>query len=215
MKKWFKIWIKKLPLHKLAAILMRLVGATLRVEVIGEEYLQNDCKQPYIFASWHNRLLLIPYFQQRLFPNRLCSGVISLSGDGELIAKVAKEFGMESIRGSSSKNGHRALLEAVRLLKNSKSDIGITPDGPRGPKYFMHQGVFQMSQLMQLPITALAFDYEKKWELKSWDAFQIPKPFSKCTLKFSAPIGPIPKDASLEELQEFQKQLEKEMSVIN
>jgi hypothetical protein len=215
MKKWFKIWVKKLPLHKLASLLIRLVGNSLTVKIEGEEFLHDHPNQPYIFASWHNRLLLIPYFQQRIFPKRLCSGIISLSDDGELIAKVAKEFGMDSIRGSSSKSGIRALLRAVNLLRQSKSDIGITPDGPRGPKYLIRPGVFQMSQLLQIPITAIAFDFEKKWELKSWDAFQIPKPFSKCTVRFSAPLGPIPKRATEEELKEYEKLLFEELSKFN
>jgi hypothetical protein len=215
MKQFFKIWIKKLPVHKLAWLLIRIVGKTLTVQIEGQKYLHDRPHQPYIFPIWHNRLLLVPYFQQKIFPKRLCSGVISLSGDGELIAKVAKEFGMEAIRGSSSKSGTRALLAAVKLLKESKSDIGITPDGPRGPKYTIRPGVIQMSQLLQIPITAIAFDFEKKWELKSWDAFQIPKPFSKCTVRFSPPIGPIPRGATEEQLNEYIKLLDKELSIYN
>src|SRR5690606_8916637 len=100
-------------------------------------------------------------------------------------------------RGSSSRQGMKAFIALARKIRNEGSDVAITPDGPRGPIYSMHSGILQLAEAGGVPITPVTCHYEKKWELKSWDRFQIPKPFTKCRLVFGEPV-PVPEGATQE-----------------
>jgi len=104
--------------------------------------------------------------------------MISEHFDGEIIAKIISFFGFSSIRGSSSKGGARVLIEAIKTAKGGE-DIAITPDGPRGPRHSVADGIVALSQKTGAKIVVFNYQASRSWQLKSWDKFVVPKPFSK------------------------------------
>jgi lysophospholipid acyltransferase (LPLAT)-like uncharacterized protein len=184
----------------LAASFVKLLGRSLRVEVIDPHGLLNPRqREPYIFAFWHNRLLMMPYLYPRFLPGRQLTVMMSMSRDGQITAGLAKYFGIQAARGSSSREGLKAFINLARKLKNDGGDVGITPDGPRGPIYSIHTGILQLAEAGGVPITPVTCHYENKWELKSWDRFQIPKPFSRCRLVLGEPVS-VPIGATADQL---------------
>jgi lysophospholipid acyltransferase (LPLAT)-like uncharacterized protein len=111
----------------------------------------------------------------------------SPSKDGAVIAAVMRRFGLDSVRGSSNKRAAQSLVECRRRLL-SGLDLAITPDGPRGPVYVAAPGVLQLARLTQCPVMPVRVEYSRKWELKSWDRFQIPKPFSRATITLAPTV---------------------------
>lgn len=142
-------------------------------------------RTPVIFCIWHNRLA-ISMVVHRKYPSKLAA-LISASKDGAFLAAVLLQHGVQAVRGSSSRRGPQALLElAGRMAKGY--DAAITPDGPRGPRYVVQDGVIQLAQVTGLPIVPVTCNTRRKICLKSWDGFQIPMPFALCELVFHPPI---------------------------
>lgn len=192
----------------LGAMIVRLLGCTLRVRMIDPHgYYNQDRKEPYVFAFWHNRLLMMPYFYTKSFPNRQLTVMMSKSRDGGITSGMTKHFGIGAARGSSSREGLKAFVALARKLRVEGSDVAITPDGPRGPIYSMHTGILQLAEAGGVAINPITCHYERKWEMSSWDRFQIPKPFSRCDLIFGQEV-PVPKDATIEQLEEAGKKLQ-------
>jgi hypothetical protein len=142
---------------------------------------------PVIWAFWHNRILVVPHMFSRYFRPRRGAALTSASKDGELLAQFIKRFGILPVRGSSSRRGAAALLEMVALME-SGCDIGITPDGPRGPRYSLNSGIVKLAQTTGAAIVPLGVEYSRCIRLKSWDAFMIPLPFSRVNITLGEPI---------------------------
>jgi lysophospholipid acyltransferase (LPLAT)-like uncharacterized protein len=194
----------------LLRILVSLIGSTLRWRVEDPSgILSQKPDRPVIFAFWHNRIFLLPFLFKKHWSRQHREKVavlVSASKDGEKLVRVLEKFDLICVRGSSSRRGQEALRELTRLMGEGY-DAGITPDGPRGPKYRVAPGVVSLAQLAGAPIMPVSYDLCWKITLRSWDAFQIPLPFSRATLRFSAPII-VPADAT-EDLRE-DKRLELE-----
>lgn len=107
--------------------------------------------------------------------------MISRHGDGEMIARLIHLFGGGTIRGSSSKGASTVLRLALKSLENGR-DVGITPDGPRGPRHSVADGIVHLAQAKHVPIVTINYNASASWRMSSWDRFCIPKPF--CTLDF-------------------------------
>ncbi|MEM0967868.1 MAG: lysophospholipid acyltransferase family protein [Verrucomicrobiota bacterium] len=164
---------------RMAAALMRLLGITLRVKLHDHcGFLSTRPDHPLIHAFWHNGIFTIPMVYRANWPDRSGAVLTSASRDGELVASVMKEFGISSVRGSSSRRGVAAIIELKKWIENGY-DIAITPDGPRGPKYRLQPGLVLLAQKTQVPILPCRMSYGRAWELKTWDGFRIPLPFSR------------------------------------
>jgi lysophospholipid acyltransferase (LPLAT)-like uncharacterized protein len=172
--------------------LLALIGATilrclfltlrLRVEDRGG-LLQEATPEPTILCFWHNRILGITFAFSRIYPKKR-NGVTVLtspSKDGEILSQLVAAFGMGSVRGSSSRRGSRALLELVRIVRSGR-DIAITPDGPRGPRYQLGPGIILLAQTTGARIIPLHARFSRCIQMKTWDGFIIPLPFSKVTV---------------------------------
>jgi lysophospholipid acyltransferase (LPLAT)-like uncharacterized protein len=172
--------------------LLALIGATilrclfltlrLRVEDRGG-LLQEATPEPTILSFWHNRILGITFAFSRIYPKKR-NGVTVLtspSKDGEILSQLVAAFGMGSVRGSSSRRGSRALLELVRIVRSGR-DIAITPDGPRGPRYQLGPGIILLAQTTGARIIPLHAQFSRCIQMKTWDGFIIPLPFSKVTV---------------------------------
>ncbi|MDX1810074.1 MAG: lysophospholipid acyltransferase family protein [Sulfurospirillaceae bacterium] len=132
---------------------------------------------PLIVAFWHGEILATMGLYQICKKNMNIDFLISEHKDGEIIARTIALFGEGSIRGSSTRGGIKALRQAFKAIEMGKN-IGITPDGPRGPRHSVADGIVIVSQRKQVPIMTLNFQPSSFWQIKSWDKFVIPKPFS-------------------------------------
>lgn len=148
---------------------------------------QYKIKEQVIVAFWHGELLMQPFLYKKIKQDPKIAVMISHHFDGEIISRLINYFGFKSIRGSSSKGAIGALKETFSMVNNG-FDIGITPDGPRGPRHSMANGIVSIAKKKGLKIVALNFRASKFWRLKSWDQFLIPKPFSTIYFYASEPF---------------------------
>lgn len=159
------------------AFLLRLIYFTCKVNFHGKDFPKDTC----IYATWHGELIMTPFCYNKLQDkNRIVSVITSPHFDGQLIGKVIEKLASsESIAGSSSKDGAKALIRALRVLKKPNYDLAIAPDGPRGPRHVVAQGIVALSQRLHVPIVTVNCKASSYWEFKSWDKMFLPKPFSK------------------------------------
>src|SRR5438552_8391208 len=172
----------------LAALAVRLLGATLRLTIFGLDSLVPAWREgrPLVSALWHGRLLMVPWVRARLAPargGRAIRVLASRSRDGELIARFARRFGLETVRGSSSRGGAAALRGLAAALR-AGDDVVVAPDGPRGPRQRVQPGLAALAALTGAPVVPLAFAARPARRLHTWDAFLIPAPFARCALVF-------------------------------
>ena len=192
---------------------MALVAHTVRwtVEVdpaARQAWRDND---GVVVASWHSRIMILPSAWIRFIRgwkdrvNRAAM-LISLSPDGEAVARAIDHLDLHAIRGSAAnkkkrkdKGGARAIAEATRLLK-SGSAVCITPDGPRGPAERVSPGAIMIAQRAGAPIVPYALSVKPCWRLDTWDRFIIPFPFSRGAIILGAPVE-APRSADPETLR--------------
>lgn len=193
-----------------ASLVIKLVAMTLRLNVVGREHLDRFSKEgrPVLFAFWHNRLLYTCYYLRR---ERLTM-MISKSRDGDLIAGVARYFGISAIRGSSSREGMRAISDLARLIREGGNG-GITPDGPRGPMYRMQIGALLAARSAGVPILPVSISFNRMKVFQSWDRFRFPYPFSRAVLVFGEPFG-VPADARGEQMEALRAQAEQRLQTV-
>jgi lysophospholipid acyltransferase (LPLAT)-like uncharacterized protein len=208
-------WYQRLAAW-LVFVLLRGLAMTLRYSWDDRSsVLGNPPEGPAIFCIWHNRLALCMqaydiYRRKRNGPGM--AAIVSASRDGGLLAGILERFGVQPVRGSSSRRGPQALLELTSWAERGY-DLAITPDGPRGPCYVVQDGVMALAQLTGLPI--IPFSYNPKWAIrsKSWDRFVLPLPFSRCEMNVAQAIS-IPREATDEEREALRKELERRLREI-
>ena len=136
--------------------------------------------------------------------NILASG----HSDGRFGAIVGKYFNLRNIA-TSDKNKSISLKPIFKLLNNNDY-IGVTPDGPRGPKELVSEGIIKIARTSNTPIISVGFWSSKNFKLHSWDSFLITLPFSKCSFVWNEPIE-IPYGTDESKLQHYQNLLEKKL----
>lgn len=196
---------------------LRTVGATMRYRWDDRSRFFDDPPAVQaIYSVWHNRLPLSMkiYFGHVRLRNRTAglAAMVSASKDGGFLAAILERFGVEPVRGSSSRRGRQALLELTSYAERGY-DLAITPDGPRGPCYTVQDGVMSLAQVTGLPIVPVSYHLGWKITLRSWDRFQIPLPFGRCDMIFGDPVR-VPRDATDEQRAELRRQLEAGMHAI-
>jgi lysophospholipid acyltransferase (LPLAT)-like uncharacterized protein len=122
------------------------------------------------------------------------AALISASRDGAFLASILQHFGVQPVRGSSSRRGGQAMLELTSWAERGYH-IAVTPDGPRGPCYTVQDGIIALAQVTGHPIVPYSCHLHWKIRINSWDRFQVPLPFSRCEMTFHAPIR-VPRDAT-------------------
>ncbi len=135
-----------------------------------------------MITLWHNRLFLAGEWQRRYRRNRKCFGLISGSRDGAWLEAFYGWSGIHSVRGSSNRGGSKAIRDLVRKIKEGH-DIGITPDGSRGPCYVAKSGGLLVAKISKAPFLLVSFEYGLHFKLNSWDRFVLPFPFSKVSVR--------------------------------
>ncbi len=138
--------------------------------------------------------------------------LISAHPDGRLIAKTVAHFGIDAVAGSSRRGGAEALRALVRLAKGGAS-IGITPDGPRGPRMRIREGALALARLSGVPIVPAAVSVRRRIVLRTWDRLIIALPFSRGAMVWGTPFA-VPRDADDTMLKHLQDHLEQELNRI-
>ncbi|RMD89725.1 MAG: DUF374 domain-containing protein [Calditrichaeota bacterium] len=178
-----------------------------KIKIEGKEYLEELQKQKarYILCPWHGRILLPIYIhrQQNIY------ALVSQHRDGELLARILTKLGYRTIRGSSTRGGQAAFFQMARVLKNGFTGA-VVPDGPRGPRHKLKEGVLKLAQLTGAYILPITFSSSRKITFKSWDRFTLFFPFSKAIVKYGKPCF-IPSSLSPVEFKKLTARLEQKM----
>jgi lysophospholipid acyltransferase (LPLAT)-like uncharacterized protein len=193
--------------------LVHLLTATMRFRWERDPGFLRVEGRPYIFCTWHNRLLLAPLMYARYArrigaPPRLAA-MVSASRDGAMMARVLELFGIEPVRGSSSRRGAEALKESAELSKGGH-DLAFACDGPRGPVYVAKPGIVVLAQMTGRPVVPVSYVLSRKIALRSWDRFEIPLPFSTCVFRVGDPVE-VPRHYRDEDRERVRQGLEAEM----
>ena len=169
----------------LGAAFIQAIAKTWRIRTINESAYLNEraAGRAVVMALWHGEMLPLLYHHR----NRQIAVLVSEHGDGEIIARILASFGFRLVRGSSSRGAARALVAVDREL-TAGFDVGITPDGPRGPWHSVAPGALIAAHRAGVPIVPLAAAASASWQLGSWDRFMIPKPFARVTIAYGDPL---------------------------
>ncbi len=138
-----------------------------------------------IICFWHGRLLMTPLcwnFSKRFFM------LISSHSDGRIISKAVSHFQIDTISGSQRKNKISSTKEIIKKIKQ-KQVIGITPDGPRGPKMKTNTGITKIANSFKATIVPLSYSARFKIKMKSWDEFLFVFPFNKFVVIWGNPLN--------------------------
>tara|TARA_R110002095_G_scaffold168267_3_gene146023 strand:- start:88 stop:774 length:687 start_codon:yes stop_codon:yes gene_type:complete len=164
-------------LAHVASAYIRLVYYTSRWSHVNRDIPEHywNRNKPFICVFWHNRVLMNVYGWNRKKPFNM---LISKHSDGKFIAQIMDNFHIKTVEGSKSKGGLDALRNLLKVLKKGES-IGITPDGPRGPRFEVSDGVMKLAQLSGCDILPGAYGVKRRKILGSWDRFILALPFTK------------------------------------
>jgi lysophospholipid acyltransferase (LPLAT)-like uncharacterized protein len=167
----------------LLSVLLRLWVRTLRYEADAETAARlAKSDEPIAFVLWHNRLFISPEIFRRYRFRRKLYGLVSASKDGAWLAAFYRMIGLMPVRGSTSNFGREAGRTLIELMR-AGNDIGITPDGPRGPVYTVEPGVLVVTRRNNAPMILLGAEFGPALRLGSWDGFYIPWPFTRVKLR--------------------------------
>lgn len=209
-------WHQRLAAFLIYTGLHGLAGSLRCVWVDNSGLHSGGSSEPAIYCIWHNRLMLSMRIYSGFVAKRKRSvglaALVSASKDGALLARILEDFGVQPVRGSSSRRGPQALLELTTWAERGY-DLAITPDGPRGPCYIVQEGVMSLAQLTSRPVVPVSCELHPKIRLRSWDRFQIPLPFGKCVVRFGEPIR-VPRETTDQERESLRAQLEQRLRAL-
>jgi lysophospholipid acyltransferase (LPLAT)-like uncharacterized protein len=190
---------------------IRLVGSTLRFRVEGGEHWEDasrDGRLP-IYTFWHDRIFPGTYF----FRRRRIVIMTSRSFDGEYIARFIQRFGYGAVRGSSTRGAVGALVELSRLVRLG-CPAGFSIDGPRGPRHVAKMGALLLAKKTGQPVLPFGVNAERFRQLPSWDRLQVPKLFTRVTVRFAPPIR-VARDADDAALESKREELQRALEEVS
>jgi len=188
----------------LAYLYIRFLRRSMRIEFRGVEILDQVRKESgcYILAFWHSRFVLMPY----AYPDSRIVVLASSHRDSRMLGNILTRFGLVRVEGSSTRGGTAGLRALLRKVREGY-DVGITPDGPKGPRRKVKQGVIATARFTGLPVIPVTFSAGTARRLRSWDRTMIPRPFSRGLFLYGDPIL-VPRDADDEVMEEYRLKLE-------
>jgi len=195
----------------LAAGYIRLVSATSRWTVQGGQIPEAlwASRTPFILCFWHGRLLMMPQCWRREVPIHM---LISQHRDGQLIANTVAHFGIHTVVGSSRRGGASAVRRIIGLLRDGAC-VGITSDGPRGPRMRASDGVVAIARLSGAPVVPATFGVSRRRVLSTWDRFVMAWPFGRGVIVWGQPIY-VPRDADNDATESARLRIEEALNGI-
>lgn len=162
--------------------LLRVWGRTLRFEISEADRVYLESREgPVILVLWHNRLFAAAEIFRRHLGSKRVNALISASRDGAWLSAFFEMAGVGIVRGSSSNLGREALHGLAERLRAGE-DVGLTPDGPRGPVYQLKGGGVILARKTGATSLLFGINFDRAWRVPSWDRFYIPKPWSTVRL---------------------------------
>jgi lysophospholipid acyltransferase (LPLAT)-like uncharacterized protein len=185
VKKKIKHFVQVILLPYILSLLVRFIYFTNKKVF---HHPKEVPSQPFILAMWHGQLLMQALNYRKFKKDGKIKVIVSQHRDGQTIRKVVSHLGVGAIEGSSTRGGAKALINAIKSIKNG-IDVAITPDGPKGPIYEVADGIVAISQKTNAKILTCSIKPSKYWQMNSWDKFIIPKPFGKIDFYISDPFS--------------------------
>ena len=202
----FTLWqrVKFRAVGLLGALLIRAIMVTVRVRFEPAEAYEgvNTPIRPAVYALWHGELFALTY----AFRGRGARVLISRHRDGEYIARVIERLGFRTVRGSTTRGGAAGMMEMIGEL-DAGHGVAITPDGPRGPRHVLQQGIVYVAEKSGRAVVPIGVGAKGCWRLSSWDRFMIPKPFTTVVVRQGEDLS-IPPDLTEEQREEWRTRLE-------
>ncbi len=195
----------------LGALYIRFCFTLGRWQVVNGHIPQQlwDKGRPFILSFWHGRLLMMPYCWRKGVPIHT---LISQHRDGRILARMVSHFDVRTIEGSSSRGGGTALRIILETLRAGES-IGITPDGPRGPRMRASSGIISIARLSGAPILPATFAVTRRRVLGSWDRFVLAWPLTRGVIAWGEPIT-VARDADKAAQEATRRNLERRLNGI-
>jgi lysophospholipid acyltransferase (LPLAT)-like uncharacterized protein len=169
----------------------------------------HEAGEPFILALWHGRLAMMGLAWRY---GDSVTVLASAHRDGRIVARVLEGFGFSVVQGSTNKGGSNALRLLTKSLKN-KGVVGITPDGPRGPRMRAAAGVVMLARLAKVPIIPMTFATSRRRVHSSWDRFVVPLPFARGVFMWGDAI-PAPTSADKALMEETRLDLERALTAL-
>ncbi len=145
------------------------------------QFLQNG--KGVIIVLWHENFQ-VPIW---VFRHRGIYALVSQHFDGEVIARILRRIGYQTIRGSSTRGGIQA-LEKLRQVLQRQGHIAITPDGPTGPRRKVKFGAVKLASETGIPILPLGYAATREKRMNSWDRFRVVLPFGQSVVYVGKPV---------------------------
>ncbi len=180
------------------------------LDICAKKYLVNykPEKRPVIYAMWHGYQWGLGLFP--LKDRERLNILISLSNDGEMIARVCHLMGFSLVRGSHQREGEKALRDIIEETKQG-NNIAFMVDGPKGPKQKVKKGIIRIAKMAHVPIIPIVPYTDTKFSFNSWDNYQVPNNFfSRVSMIFGEPIE-VPANIKEEQEKEYISKLENYM----
>ncbi|MBN1165242.1 MAG: lysophospholipid acyltransferase family protein [Candidatus Krumholzibacteriota bacterium] len=189
------------------ALLIRLLGMTWRIEWTGQEHLERAraLSPRIIFTFWHGRLLVLSFSHR----GRNVQVLASEHYDGDLMGRIIARLGFGHLKGSTTRGGARALRQLSAVLKRGL-DVGLTVDGPRGPRGVVQPGAIGLSRLSAAIIVPVSNSASRRWLLRSWDRMQLPAPFARVIIAYGEPFE-VPAGTRTGELESYRIRLQERL----
>lgn len=181
MKQRFTLWF----VPRLIVVIHWLLRLTIRWQFVGNVY-ERDQEQRFMLAFWHSRVLMMPM----AFVGWHGRMLISEHRDGAFIADAVALLGIQSARGSSTRGGARAALSMLRAAQRDGCDLGVTPDGPKGPAEVVKPGIAQLALKAGYPVLPVSYASRRHRRMRSWDRFYLPLPFCRGVVVYGDYIFP-------------------------
>ncbi len=190
MKDRLVIWL----VPRLIKLIYLFLVKSIRWQTIGHPFNPDD-PQRVLHAFWHARMLMIPRISIGVWHGYM---LISSHRDGGFIADTMHLLGIDTVRGSSTRGGARAMLKMLRAVKDENRHLAITPDGPKGPREVVQKGTVQLAMKAGLPVIPVCYATKRHWRINSWDRFYIPQPFTRGVFVFGDAVA-VPPDDDLDD----------------
>lgn len=162
----------------------------------------------YIYAFWHENMLLLSYHYGR--PDVWI--LISHHADGQLIAEITGKLGFRAVRGSTTRGGAEAVRQMLQI--GTRDHLAITPDGPRGPRRKVQPGLLYTAARTGMPIVAAGISYKRAWRASSWDRLAFPYPFTRGVCIVTAPIY-VPQDLDKSGIESYRQFMQETLDILS